>query len=244
MKDVETDFVMAKNTPDVIRQDHPIPEYLDHTYHWAYLSRRWLGWLDRQGVVSAILWGQDCQLMARCLGEFRQGERVLQAACVYGEFSLHLAERLGPSGELLVVDVADLQLDNLRHKLPAGVPVTLYQADLTRIDDSMLPNELDGVCCFFLLHEVPAELRPRLVDQLLAHVKIGGKVVFTDYHRPQPWHPLRPVMAAVFAWLEPYAPSLLGQDISSLSPRGDDFVWRKTTHFGGLYQQLVGIRRR
>ena len=41
--------------------------------------------------------------------------------------------------------------------------------------------------------------------------------MFVDYHRPQRWHPLAPVMALVFRWLEPFAPSLLDTPIESLA---------------------------
>jgi hypothetical protein len=50
-------------------------------------------------------------------------------------------------------------------------------------------------------------------------------------------------MAQVFRWLEPYAPSLLEVAIESLTPRAAAFEWQKTTVFGGLYQQVVAVRR-
>lgn len=76
----------------------------------------------------------------------------------------------------------------------------------------------------------------------MAAVRPGGKVVFVDYHRPHAFHPLRPIMQAVFHLLEPFAPSLLDQPIETLSPRGAEFSWSKRTVFGGLYQQAVAVR--
>jgi len=221
-----------------------IPEYLARTYTWAYLNRRTLPWLDRPEVVSAILWGNAARLMRAAVAEFAGGQRVLQAACVYGDFSSMLARQVGGKGELEVVDVAPLQVDNARRKL-AGLPqARARRADLAAPDIGVAPGSLDGVSCFFLLHEVPQETRRRIVDNLLATVRVGGKLVITDYHRTHRWHPLRPVMALVFRTLEPYAASLQGQDISALSPRAADFSWIKTTRFGGLYQQLVATRIR
>ncbi len=218
-----------------------IPPYLSRTYTWAYLSHRTLPWLDRPSVVSAILWGNAGRLMRAAVSEFAPGERVLQAACVYGGFSPMLAEQVGTSGALDIVDVAPIQLANVGRKV-AGLPqVRLVHRDLAD------PGEVggyEGVCCFFLLHEVPPPARSRIVDNLLAAVRPGGKVVFVDYHRPRRWHPLRPVMAQVFRWLEPYADSLLDAPIESLSPSAGEFEWRKTTSFGGLYQHVVAIRRR
>lgn len=219
-----------------------IPRYLARTYHWAYLSHRTLPWLDREWVVSAILWGNARRLMRAAVSEFRPGQRLLQAACVYGPFSRLLAEQVGEGGALDVVDVAPIQVANVTRKL-AGLPqAKAHLGDLAAPD--CVPEEAyEAVCCFFLLHEVPPLERACIVNNLLGAVQPGGKIVFVDYHRTRPWHPLRPIMAQVFRWLEPFAPSLLDADISALSPRGAAFEWTKTTCFGGLYQKLVGVRR-
>lgn len=222
---------------------HCIPDYLARTYRWAYLDPRNLKWLDRPVVVSAILWGNARRLMRAAVAEFAPAQKVLQAACVYGDFSAMLARRIGPEGDLLVLDAAQLQVDNLHRKLAAHPQARARCADLAAAELGVAPDSLDGVACFFLLHEVPAAARRRVVDNLLALVRVGGKVVFTDYHRPARWHPLRPVMALVFRWLEPYAASLQGEDIAQLSPRAARFRWHTTTRFGGLYQQVVAVRQ-
>lgn len=222
--------------------DGALPAYLRRTYSWAYLDRRTLPWLDRPAVVSAILWGNAGRLMRAAVAAFRPGERVLQAACVYGGFSRMLAERVGGAGRLEVVDVAPLQVANARRKLADLPQAAVRCADLADATEAGAGSH-DGVCCFFLLHEVPEAVRRRIVDQLLGAVAPGGRIVFVDYHRPHPLHPLRPVMAAVFRWLEPYAGSLLDADIGALSARGGGFAWRKRTLFGGLYQIVIGERQ-
>ncbi|THF63401.1 rhodoquinone biosynthesis methyltransferase RquA [Pseudothauera rhizosphaerae] len=217
-----------------------LPEYLLRTYRWAYLSRRTLPWLDRDLVVSAILWGNAGRLMRAACAEFAVGSKVLQAACVYGRFSPMLAARIGPQGRLDVADVSRLQLENARRKLASFAHTHVLHADLAH----PLAERYDGVCAFFLLHEVPTHQRRLIVDNLLAAVAPGGKAVFVDYHRPARWHPLRPVMHLVFRWLEPYAPSLLETPIESLSARAGEFEWRRITLFGGLYQHVVAVRCR
>jgi SAM-dependent methyltransferase len=225
----------AAVTPPGLR---PLPDYLHRTYAWAYLNRRTLPWLDRGPVVSAILWGNARRLMQGAVAEFGTGQAVLQAACVYGDFSARLARQVGRSGRLEVVDVAPLQVANARRKLAPLPQARARVGDLTH----PLARTYDGVCCFFLLHEVPEHLRRRVVDNLLAAVAPGGKAVFVDYHRPAPWHPLGPIMDIVFRHLEPYAPSLLDAPIAALSPRSGDFAWHRRTLFGGLYQHVVAVR--
>lgn len=218
----------------------PIPSYLSETYHWAYINERTVPWLDQPLVVSAILWGNARRLMRAACAEFAAGQRVLQAACVYGDFSCQLAEQIGPTGELDIVDVTAIQVRNTRIKLSNYPHAQVHQADLTE----PLSRQYDGVCAFFLLHEVPEQQRRQIVDNLLAAVGEGGKAVFVDYHRPAAWHPLRPIMAGVFKYLEPYANSLLDADIARLSARGAEFEWQRETRFGGLYQHVVATRRR
>lgn len=217
-----------------------LPEYLRQTYTWAYLDPRALRWLDRAPVVSAILWGNAGRLMRWAAAQFAPGERVLQAACVYGDFSPMLARRIGIHGQLEVVDVAPIQVANARRKLAGLAQASARVADLAR----PLGAHYDGVCCFFLLHEVPAEARRRIVANLLAAVRPGGRAVFVDYHRPAWWHPLAPVMALVFRWLEPYARSLLDTPIETLAAEAAAFTWTTQTRFGGLYQLVVAQRRR
>lgn len=219
-----------------------VPAYLSRTYHWAYLNRHTLPWLDRSLVVSAILWGNAGRLMRAAVAEFSPGQRLLQAACVYGPFSRMLAERVGGDGELEVVDVAPIQVANARRKLAGLSHAQVRQGDLAK-PDCVAAEAWDAVCCFFLLHEVPPVERACIVHNLLGAVRPAGKIVFVDYHRAHRWHPLRPVMAQVFRWLEPFAPSLLDTDITALSPHADEFTWKKTTCFGGLYQTIVGVRR-
>ncbi len=221
----------------------PVPAYLAQTYQWAYLDQRTLPWLDRSLVVSAILWGNAARLMRNAVAEFEPGQHVMQAACVYGDFSSLLAARVGAQGALDLVDVAEIQLANARRKLQGRSQVHTRQADLAA--PGSVPAEVyDGVCCFFLLHEVPEAERCRIVDHLLAGVKPGGKIVFVDYHAPHAWHPLRPVMHLVWRWFEPFAISLFDSSIPARSALADQFEWTTTTSFAGLYQQVVGRRKR
>jgi SAM-dependent methyltransferase len=216
-----------------------VPDYLQRTYHWAYLSHRGRALLDRPLVVSTILWGNARRLMRAAAAEFAPGQKVLQSACVYGDFSPLLARRVGPEGRLTVIDVAPLQATHCQRKLLPYPQAEVRVADAT----TPLAKDLDGVCCFFLLHEVPEDYKARIVDNLLGAVAPGRKVVFVDYHRPHPFHPLKWVMALVFCWLEPYARTLWGREIWSYATRPGEFDWDKCTYFGGLYQKVVAVRR-
>ncbi len=217
-----------------------VPDYLQDTYSWAYLNPSALGLLDRPLVVSTILWGNYQSLQRATFEELRPGQRVLQPACVYGDFSPNLAAFLGPRGRLDVIDVAPLQIENCRRKLSAFVNATASVRDAA--DHGGI--EYDAVCCFFLLHEMPDYYKRRVVAALLRAVHPGGKVVFVDYNRPHWAHPLKPVMSLVFDCLEPYAKGLWVNEIVGYTSPADEFTWIKQTYFGGLYQKVVARRDR
>ena len=219
--------------------DVPIPAYLEETYSWAYLNARSIRWLDSALVVEAILWGNFRRLVTAALEEFEPGMHVLQPACVYGDLSPRLADRLGPAGHLVVSDVVPLQLSNCAPKLEGRANATTLLRDAADHDT----GAFDAVCCFFLLHEIPSAYRRRVMRSLLASVRPGGKVVFVDYHLPRPWHPLKPLMSVVFDTLEPFAKDLWRVEVEALSDGDERFCWEKRTYFGGLYQKIVATAR-
>jgi ubiquinone/menaquinone biosynthesis C-methylase UbiE len=90
----------------------PIPEYLQQTYWWAYLHPMGVRLFERQWLVNLILWGNFTRLRDLALQEMGSviDGKVLQVACVYGDFTENLVKRLGPDGSLDVVDVAPIQL--------------------------------------------------------------------------------------------------------------------------------------
>ncbi len=220
-------------------EPHQIPDYLIKTYTWAYLTPASLVVFDNPFVTSSILWGNMLRLVRAACGEFEAGQRIMQAANAYGNLSVELARTVGPEGRLDVIDVAPLQVEHCRKKLADFPQARVKLADVGHPSGHIY----DGVCCFFLLHEVPDDKKREVVDALLASVPPGGKVVFVDYHKTVRAHPLRPVMHFVFRWLEPFAYGLVDSEIADLANDRDSFTWRKETFFGELYQKVVAERR-
>lgn len=217
-----------------------IPSYLSDTYWWAYIHPNGVSIFERQWLVNAILWGNFARLRDAALAELGSPVtgRTLQVACVYGDFSAHLARRLAPGSSLDIVDVLPIQLNNLRRKLPPAAPVTVYQRDSTAL--GFADASYDQVVVFFLLHEQPAHARRETLREAVRVTKPGGKVVLVDYHGPHVLHPLRYVFQPVLRVLEPYAIDLWRQHISAwLPPAIEPAQIRKQTYFGGLYQKVV-----
>jgi ubiquinone/menaquinone biosynthesis C-methylase UbiE len=199
---------------------------------------------ERDWLVNAILFGNYARLRDAALaelGETIEG-RTLQVACVYGNLTPKLVSRLAPHAHLDVVDVLPVQLKNLSKKLPADDRVALVQGDSSAL--AFADASYDQVLLFFLLHEQPESVRRATLAEALRVVKPGGRVIIVEYHRPAAWHPLRPLMRAVFKHLEPYAIDLWHRPVEAFLPEGIAVATAsKKAWFGGLYEKLVLVRK-
>ncbi len=220
-----------------------IPEYLQKTYWWAYLHPNAVRFFERQWLVNLILWGNFARLRDAALqemGEVIHG-RVLQVACVYGDFTEHLVRRLSPQGSLDVVDVAPIQIKNLHAKLTNTSQVKILQQNSSELHFEDASH--DSVIVFFLLHEMPADVRRKTISEALRVTKPGGKLIFVDYHKPVAASPWRYIMVPILTTLEPFAMDMWRGEIRDWLPK-DIAVTKveKQTYFGGLYQKVVITR--
>jgi ubiquinone/menaquinone biosynthesis C-methylase UbiE len=220
-----------------------IPRYLEQAYWWAYVHPKAVDVFEREWLVNAILFGNYARLRdsaLRAMGEHISG-RILQVACVYGNLTQRLLQRLAPDASLEVVDILPIQLTNLREKLPADARVKLTHGDSTAL---ALPDaSIDQVLLFFLLHEQPEPVRRGTLAEAMRVVRPGGKIVIVDYHRPHAWHPLRPLMRQVFRRLEPYAIDLWRHGLEEFMPADvNPSATSHRTFYGGLYQKWVLTR--
>jgi len=146
-----------------------------------------------------------------------------------------LAEHVGRAGALDVIDVARIQVANCRRKLKKYPQARVWHAN------ALQPGEqkYDVICCYFLMHELPDDIKSRVSDSLMGHLQPGGKLVFVDYHEPHWAHPLKPVTSLVFDTLEPFAKGLWRKEIMDSSSYRHSCRWRKETYFGGLFQKVI-----
>ena len=225
----------------------PVPQYLQSLYWWAYVHPRAVTLFEREWLVNAILFGNYSRLREAALtalaapGGTHIGGRSLQLACVYGNLTQRLCQRLAPDARLDVVDVLPVQLRNLAAKLAPDARVALLHGDASAL--TCASASYDQVLLFFLLHEMPEAVRRATLAHALRVLKPGGRLVILDYHRPVPWHPLRPLMHLVFRHLEPHAFDLWRNDVEDFMPaHGQAVTLDKRLYFGGLYQQLTLTR--
>lgn len=220
-----------------------IPAYLERLYWWAYVHPRAVRVFERGWLVNLILFGNYPRLRAAALAELGQqvAGATLQVACVYGDLTPRLRQRIAPDGQLHVIDVLPIQLENLAAKLPADPRVTLLQRDSSAL--GLADASYDQVLLFFLLHEQPEAVRRRTLAEAWRVVRPGGRIVLLEYHRPHAANPLGHPLRALLRKLEPYAEDLFQHEILDFFPaEASAATVSKTTYFGGLYQKLVLTR--
>jgi ubiquinone/menaquinone biosynthesis C-methylase UbiE len=218
-----------------------IPEYLQDTYWWAYLHPKSFYFFERKWVVNLILWGNMKRLTEMVLEELTEEpqSRILQIACVYGEFSSKVAEHLDKTGSRLeIVDVAPIQLENVEKKLIGNKNIGLHNLDSTSM--TFPDASFDQTVVFFLLHEQPEDARRKTVEEAIRVTQPGGKVIFVDYHGPKRSNPMRYVMKPILSWLEPFAMDLWREELPAFFPEGvTPEQIESEFYFGDLYQKIV-----
>ncbi len=220
-----------------------VPDYLESRYWWAYVRPRAVRFFEREWLVNLILFGNYARLGDAALVEFsgRPRSRTLQVACVYGNLTRRLRAALAPGSELTVVDVLQVQLRNLARKLGRGSRVSLVQGDSTSL--RFAEASFDQVLLFFLLHEQPEAARRASIREAARVTRPGGRIVVVDYGRPRLWHPLRPLLALVFCWVEPFAADLWKRELAEvLREIVRPASLSRSSLFGGVYQKIVMTR--
>jgi ubiquinone/menaquinone biosynthesis C-methylase UbiE len=221
----------------------PIPRYLEQLYWWAYVHPNAVNLFEREWLVNAILFGNYGRLRDAALAEL--GETIhgktLQIACVYGNLTPRLQRAHGRRCEPRRGRHPAVQLDNLAKKLPADKRIALKQSDASSLPSA--DAHYDQVLLFFLLHEMPENVRRATLSEAMRVLKPGGKLVIVDYHRPARFHPLRPLMHQVFKHLEPYAVRSVGARRRTFhaAPARPGGI-RQTDLLRRLYQKLVLTR--
>jgi len=218
-----------------------IPDYLHDIYWWAYLHPKSFYFFEREWVVNLILWGNMSKLTRAVLDEMnlRPNSRLLQVACVYGNFSNRLASHLGQTQSRLdLVDVAPIQLSNVEKKLSGHDNVTFHHQDSSAL--TFTNASFDETVVFFLLHEQPEDVRRKTVAEAIRVTRPGGRIIFVDYHGPRKSNPMRYVMKPILATLEPFALDLWREELPAYMPENIQAEQiRSEFYFGGLYQKVV-----
>jgi len=137
-------------------------------------------WANLEGLLYA-----DARARAIELLDLRPGARVLDVACGTGANFALIEQRIGPSGELVGVDVTSKMLDQARARVAReGWPnVRLREGDVCGSGIADLGEPFDAAVCTLGLSVIPQW--QRAWEAMLSAVRPGGRVAIMDAGYPE-----------------------------------------------------------
>jgi SAM-dependent methyltransferase len=140
-------------------------------------------WTEHQEHQDRVLRPVSDRLIAAAKPE--PGQRVIDVGCGCGATTIQFAERVGPAGAVLGLDVSAPMLARARERAPQDLPITLALADATVHDVTSHAADLVVSRFGIMFFADPAKSFANLRKGL----KSGGRLVFACWREPKlnPW---------------------------------------------------------
>src|SRR5438105_2130564 len=164
--------------------------------------------------------------------------KILDIACGTG----HLLRMLGaalPDAQLVGVDLSPHYMARARALLPRELNVSLLAENAESLP--FVGDHFDAATCVFLLHELPPEVRERVIAEMARVVRPGGIVVLADSLQLHDAPELeRELLAFPENFHEPYYLSYLRDDIAARMGAAGLRVLDDKAHF--LMKVVVAVK--
>lgn len=162
-----------------------------HVYP-IYSNMRLIKLVDFQPIISAILLFQYHRLVSKIVTGLRatnlRHKKVLITSCAFGNVIPRVVDASLNSGasRVVVADIIKNELLHAKSKLDDtyGSRIEYVEDDAT----SMKQKEgfADANIMFFLLHELPHELKGKALSEAGRMLAPGGKLYLGEFHKPTP----------------------------------------------------------
>ncbi len=220
-----------------------LPAYLDVIYGDIYNNSDKCAELDNNWSCNLRTLFQYKKLVNAAVRELKMNQSVLQFGVVFGNEIDEVAMAVGAYGQYDIMDINPIQVNLVTEKYwKVYQGMKIFKQDATTIKQK---DTYDAVICFMLLSEVPSATKSKIINNALKMVKPGGKAIFVDWHNPLYYHPLRYVVRMYNRLYHPFVERLWDRDIETFAAPEikPQFVWRKSTYFGRMFQKVVAIRK-
>src|SRR4051794_1329312 len=228
------------------------PRYYARNFHFQ--SEGYLGHTSAQlyDLQVELLFGGTADAMRRRLippvvryahahdACARRPLRVLDVACGTGHFLRMLGAALPTEAKLFGLDLSPHYIARAREVLPRDLDVSLVCDNAEHLP--FLDASFDVVTSVYLLHEIPDEVRTRVLAEMARVVRPGGLVVVGDSIQLADAPELeREILAFPSRFHEPYYKSYVGDDLARrVSDAGLDV---KTSQLAFLTKFVAAERR-
>ncbi len=222
------------------------PGSMDETSHVypIYSNMRLIKMVDFQPIISAILLFQYHRLVAKIVAGLKQSDlknkRVMITSCAFGNVIPQVVKAAVDAGAERVV-IADIIANELAHAkgklghFPGKVDYVEDNATAMKQQD----GGVDANVIFFLLHELPHELKGRALNEAGRMLAPGGTLYLAEFHRPELWV-LRALSWTYFKVFEPLGLALWDthDPLDHLNSMGG-WVCERTTYLFGNFQIIT-----
>jgi len=159
-----------------MRSPHSI-DAVQQRYGWVAAI---YDWANLEGVLYA-----DARRRAVELLDLRPGARVLDVACGTGANFDLVEQRIGPSGELVGIDVTPQMLGRAHARIAreGWNNVRLREDDICNVDLERLEAPFDTAICTLGLSVIPEW--QRAWEAMVSAVRPGGRVAIMDAGYPE-----------------------------------------------------------
>ncbi len=218
-----------------------------HVYP-IYSNMRLIKLVDFQPVISAILLFQYHRLVSKIVAGLKQTNlkhrKVLITSCAFGNVIPRVVDAALEAGaeRVLIADIIQNELVHAKSKLHQ------YGGKVEYIEDnatSMQQKEgmADANVMFFLLHELPHELKIKALNEAGRMLAPGGKLYLAEFHRPELWV-LRALSWTYFKVFEPLGLALWDtHDPLACLERLGGWTVERTTFFFGNFQVITATKQ-
>ncbi len=217
-----------------------------HVYP-IYSDMRLIKLVDFQPIISAILLFQYHRLVSKIVAELRgmnlKGKKVLITSCAFGNVIPRVVQAALQSGakKVLIADIIQNELIHAKTKLAEfSGKVDFIEDNATAMKQT--EGTFDANVIFFLLHELPHDLKGRALSEAGRMLAPGGKIFLAEFHRPSVWV-LRALSWTYFKVFEPLGLALWDSHDPRKYIEGlGGWKCERTTYFFGNFQILVATK--
>ena len=162
-----------------------------HVYP-IYSNMRLIKLVDFQPIISAILLFQYHRLVSKIVAGLRatnlKRKKILITSCAFGNVIPRTVEAaLGSGAERVVIaDNIKNEQTHTKSKLDAqyGQSIEYVEPDATAMQ--LQEGFADANILFFLLHELPHDLKIKALAEAGRMLAKGGKLYLGEFHKPAP----------------------------------------------------------
>jgi ubiquinone/menaquinone biosynthesis C-methylase UbiE len=217
-----------------------------HVYP-LYSEMRLIKLVDFQPVIAAILLFQYSTLVSKIVAGLGatslKNKKVLITSCAFGNVIPRVVDAAVQSGaqQVLIADIIRNELDHARSKLGQHADKVVYVED-NATAMTQKPGCANANIIFFLLHELPHDLKDKALREAGRMLAPGGKLYLAEFHRPD-LAILRLLSWTYFKVFEPFGLALWDSHdpVKFLNAQGG-WTCERQTYFFGNFQVITATK--